>query len=98
MEDYHRTLIPEAERRIERHKALRVLLILGAEFEGMTPAAMWADAKLGLRYWADFGRVAVVTDVDWVEKAVRLFAPLFHHPVRVFPNSALDAAERWIVQ
>jgi len=30
-----------------------------------------------LAHWGDFGRMAVVTDVDWTANAVRLFAPLF---------------------
>jgi hypothetical protein len=29
---------------------------------------------------------------------VRLFAPLFHHPVRAFANAELDEARRWIMQ
>ncbi len=64
----------------------------------MAPGAIWADTKLGLRHWGDFGRMAVVTDTKWIVNAVRLFAPLFHHPVRVFPNEHLEDAKRWIVQ
>jgi SpoIIAA-like len=97
-EDYRDTLIPEALRRIKQHGSLRLLCYLGPEFEGITPGAIWADTKLGLTHWGDFGRMAVVTDVEWIADAVRLFAPLFHHPVRVFPNTAFDAARTWIVQ
>jgi len=97
-EDYRDTLIPEALRRIKQHGSLRLLCYLGPEFEGMTPGAIWADTKLGLTHWGDFGRMAVVTDVEWIADAVRLFAPLFHHPIRVFSNADLDAARTWIVQ
>jgi stage II sporulation SpoAA-like protein len=95
-QDYRDTLIPEALRRIERHRSLRVLYYLGPRFEGMTSSALWADMKLGVRHWGDFGRMAIVTDVDWIMRAVKLFAPLFHHPVRVFSNSELQKAKVWI--
>jgi hypothetical protein len=95
-DDYRKTLVPEVLRHVERHRSLRLLLWLGTAVEGMTPGAMWEDTKLGLRHWGDFGRIAVVTDIDWIGNAVRLFAPLFHHPVRLFPNRELDEAKRWI--
>ena len=97
-EDYRDTLIPEALRRIKQHGSLRMLCYLGPEFEGMTPGAIWADTKLGVQHWGDFGRLAVVTDVEWITNAVRLFAPFFHHPVRAFSNVDLDEARRWILQ
>jgi hypothetical protein len=96
--DYRETLVPEALRRIELHRALRLLYQLGPEFEGMTAGAMWADATLGLAHWGDFGRIAVVTDVAWIANAARLFAPFLRPPLRVFGNAALDEARRWIVQ
>jgi SpoIIAA-like len=97
-EDYRDTLTPEALRRIERHGSLRLFCQLGPEFEGVTAGALWADTKLGLRHWGDFGRMAVVTDVGWIADAVRLFAPFFHHPARVFANADLAQAERWIAE
>ena len=97
-EDYRDTLIPEARRRIQQHGSLRLLFYLGPGFEGMTPGAIWADTKFGLTHWSDFARMAVVTDVEWMADAVRLFAPMFHHPVRVFPNADFDAARAWIEQ
>ncbi len=95
-QDYRDTLIPEALRRIKRHGSLRLPCYLGPEFEGVTPGAIWADTKLGLAHWGDFGRMAVVTDIEWIANAVRLFAPLFHHPVRVFPNDHFEDAKRRI--
>ncbi len=97
-EDYRDTLIPEALRRIKQHGSLRLYCELGPQFEGMTPGAVWADTKLGLTHWGDFGRMAVVTDVHWIADAVRLFAPLFHHPVRAFPNAESEAARTWITE
>jgi len=96
--DYRETLIPEVERRVERHGSLRMLFQLGPQFDGVTPGAMWSDATLGIRHWSDFGRIAVVTDSDWIVNAVRLFAPFFRHAVKVYPNSRIEEARGWILQ
>jgi hypothetical protein len=75
-----------------------LLCFLGPEFEGMTPGAVWADTTLDLAHWGDFGRMAAVTDVEWITNAVRLFAPLFHHPVCAFAPAEFDAARNWKLQ
>jgi uncharacterized protein (TIGR02246 family) len=57
---------------------------------------MWDDARLGLMNIGRFSGVAVVSDVDWVRRAARLFAPLMPMPVRVFNDADIDEARRWI--
>jgi hypothetical protein len=96
-EDYRDVLIPEANRLIEKHGTIRLFCRLGPEFEGLTAGAAWADLKLGVSRWNQIGRMAVVTDVTWIKDAILLFAPIFHHPVRAFPNAELQAASDWIV-
>ena len=97
-EDYRNILIPEANRRIEKHKTIRLLCILGTRFEGLTPGAAWSDLKFGVSRWNQFGRLAVVTDAVWIRDAILLFAPIYHHPVRVFPNSEVEVAKAWILE
>ena len=107
-EDYRDVLIPEANRRIGKHGTIRLFCHLGPEFAGLTAGAAWSDLKLGISRWNQIDRIAVVTDVEWIADALRLFAPIFHHainilrwgehrPVRSFPNSELRAASDWIV-
>jgi SpoIIAA-like len=97
-EDYKSVLIPAALAKIGRHKSLRILCILGPGFTGMSAGAMWQDTKLGIGHWGDWGRMAVVTDIRWIQDGVRMFAPLFHHPLRVFDNKEVDAAKAWIAE
>ena len=59
---------------------------------------MWEDTKLGIGHWGDWGRMTVVTDTKWIQDAVKMFAPLFHHPLRVFDNKDFETAKAWIVQ
>jgi hypothetical protein len=96
-EDYRSVLVPAALAKIRQHGHLRMLAVLGPSFETITAGAMWEDAKLGFGHLSNFSRVAVVTDIPWIRDSVRLFAPLFRNPVRVFSNADRVAAEAWIV-
>jgi hypothetical protein len=95
-EDYRTVMVPQMLEKMSRHKSLKLFYHLGGGFAGMSPGALWQDAKLGLGHWSGWGRLAVVTDTGWIADAVRLFGPLFHHPVRAFPDAEFDAARRWL--
>jgi hypothetical protein len=94
--DYETVLSPLIRERIARQGKVKLLYILGQEFEGVSAGAALDDAGLGLMHLGDFARIAVVTDVAWIRWGVRLFSPLFRCPVRVFGNADLDTAGSWI--
>ncbi len=94
--DYRDVLIPEADARIGRHGAVRILYLLGPGYDGLDPAAAWSDLKFGVSRWSKFGRIGLVTDVAWIKDAARLLAPFFHHAFRVFRVAELDEASAWI--
>ncbi|RMH41176.1 MAG: STAS/SEC14 domain-containing protein [Alphaproteobacteria bacterium] len=95
-EDYEKVLVPLVESRIREEGRIKFLYVLGDEFEGITAGAAWEDMELGLLHLGDFARMAVVTDVEWIRLAVKLFAPLVRGEVRLFRTSELEAAKAWI--
>ncbi len=95
-EEYQAVLEPAAKAKLKKMDFVRLLAVFDKNFEAMTAGAMWEDSKLGFLHWSHFGRIAVVTDVHWLENSVRLFAPFFHHPVKVFPTRDMAAAKSWI--
>ncbi len=97
-EAYEKTLIPLVEERIEREGKVKLLYVIGEDFKGFTAGAAWDDARLGLLHLADFARIAVVTDVEWIRLGVKLFAPLLRGRVRLFSLSELEEAKRWICE
>ncbi len=97
-EDYRKVLIPATNEKLKKYKSMRLFYQLGDRFTGFTAGAMWQDTKLGLSRWSHWGRIAMVTDVHWIAQAMRLLAPLFHHPVRVFSNAEFESAKRWIAE
>lgn len=78
---------------------LRLVFSL-TDFHGLEPGAWAEDAKTGLRTWvrdhSSWKRFALVTDVEWVAKAMRAFAWMAPGEVRIFGLEELDEAKRWV--
>ena len=94
--DYESVLIPAVEEMLTRQKSIRFMYHLGKEFEGFDAKAVWDDARVGLQHLTVWERVAVVTDVGWLRAAVKAFAFVMPGQVKVFGNSELETARRWL--
>jgi len=94
--DYKTVIIPAVEARLSKQTKVRFLYHLGPEFAGFDAAAMWEDAKIGFKHLASWEKIAVVTDVDWIRAAMKLFGFMLPGHVRVFHNGELSAARHWL--
>ncbi len=95
-DDYESVIIPAVEAMFCRHPKVRFLYHLGEDFTGFEAAAMWDDAKLGLKHFSGWERMAVVSDVDWIRGAIRVFGLAIPGHVRVFHNREITEATEWI--
>ena len=70
------------------------------DLDDLEPGAMWEDAKLGVdmgvRHRGDWVRSAIVTDIDWMVRATKMFAWMIPGEARVFPVAQLEEAKRWV--
>lgn len=94
--DYDNVLTPAIDRAIEKFDRVKLLAQIGPDFRSYSLDAIWDDTKLGLRHWNGFERVAVVTDVGWIEMGVKAMAFMMPCPVRLFSSGGLDDAKRWL--
>ena len=94
--DYEEVLIPKFEELKRKHGGVKLLYWCGEEFKGFSAGAMWDDARFGMTHLGDFGKVAVVSDVEWVRQSVKIFAPFMGAPVKIFHNSEIEDAKSWI--
>ncbi|MCO8121124.1 STAS/SEC14 domain-containing protein [Stieleria sp. TO1_6] len=94
--DYESVLTPAIDQAILEHDQIKLLCQFGTEFEGYSLAAAWDDAKLGLRHWSGFERVAVVTDLRWIRTCVGAMGVLVRCPVELFGDDQVDEAKRWL--
>jgi hypothetical protein len=78
---------------------LRLLFVL-TDFDGLEHGAWIEDAKTGLRTWfrehSAWKRFALVTDVEWVAKSMRLFAWMAPGEVLVCGLEELERAKGWV--
>jgi len=71
---------------------------LGQNFTGFTSDAMWDDARVGIWHLTAFEKVAVVSDVDWIIDAVKIFKFVIPCPVKTFRNEEFPEAKAWIIE
>ena len=97
-DEYREVLEPALREGIETGE-LRLLFVL-TDFDGLEAAAVPEDVKTGLSAWlghhSAWKRFALVTDVDWVAKAMRMFAWMTPGEVMIFDLGELDEASAWV--
>ncbi len=94
--DYGSLIIPAVEAMFSRQGKVRFLYHLGEDFLGIEAAAAWDDARLGLKHLTGWEKIALVSDVDWIRWAVKIFGLAIPGHVRVFHNHDLAEAKRLI--
>ena len=98
-EDYREVLAPELRAAMESGQGLRTLYLM-EDLDELEPGAMWEDAKLGfdmgVRHRGEWVRSAIVTDIEWMVRATKMFAWMIPGESRVFPVAELDEAKRWV--
>jgi SpoIIAA-like len=98
-EDYRDVLVPLLRRALDAGGGLRTLYLI-EDLDEIESGALWADAKLGfdlgVRHHGAWVRSAIVTDLDWMARATRLFAWMIPGEARVFETAALESAKQWV--
>lgn len=78
---------------------LRLLFELD-DFDGLGEGAWVEDAKTGAKAWIQdrraWTRFAVVTDLEWILKAMKAFAWMAPGEVKTFPLAEGAAARDWV--
>jgi hypothetical protein len=97
-EDYANVIVPAVEAAIAQHGKVRLVYVLGHEFDEYEGEAVWEDLKLGVREPTSFERIAVVTDARWAAPAIKVFSVLWPGQARAFPLAELEGAKRWAAE
>ena len=97
-EDYEDVIVPVINKAIAEHGKVRLVYVLGPEFDDYEGGAVWEDLKLGVRHPASFERIAIVTNARWAGPAIKIFSVLWPGQARVFQLSELESAKRWAAE
>ncbi|MBF9034055.1 STAS/SEC14 domain-containing protein [Rhodobacterales bacterium HKCCE2091] len=93
--DYREVLIPAFEAAEAEYDHVRMLVVFDG-FEGYEPGAMLEDARLGLKHWNGFDRVAVVSEPGWITRLIAAFSVVMPCPVMTFGPGEETEARRWL--
>ena len=97
--EYEEVLLPPVREAIASGEEIRMLAVIN-DFQGLEPGALLDDlkaaAKLGFGQRSSWSRFAVVTDTDWVQRAIALFGWLVPGEIRVFTTARRADAEAWL--
>ncbi|MEO8772629.1 MAG: STAS/SEC14 domain-containing protein [Ferruginibacter sp.] len=96
--DYENVLMPAVSEKLKANKKIRLLYYLGPGFTGFSLKAMVDDAKVGMKNFSAWDRVAFVSDHQLINIFAKFFGHMLPGEVRVFNNSGLDEAKKWIAE
>jgi hypothetical protein len=96
-EDYDTVLIPAMKDKLQKYKKIRILYQLNNDFVHYALDAYLEDAKVTW-HTLSFEKVAVVSDVHWINDSVNLYKFIIPVPVKVFSNNELDKAKVWVIE
>ena len=95
-EDYE-LFVPQLEGLFKGNDKIRFLIEL-EEFKGLTPGALWEEAKFSFKHFSDIDRLAV-TGENKIEKIITEIAtPFTKAEVRFFHTSKTDEAKKWLYE
>ena len=95
-DDYRDVLVPAVSAALERGD-VRLLYVLGDDFESYAPGAVWADTRLWAGHLKGWKRIAIVSDADWLEHSVKAFGWMMPGKVKVFETDDVRDAKVWLV-
>ena len=71
-------------------------LVVVPEFSGMSGGALWEDLKVGAGHLRAWQRIALVTDIHWMDQMTTLFGTMAPGQIKRFPLARRDQAIAWL--
>jgi len=97
-DDYRDVLLPPMKAQVEAGE-VRLVYAIGPGFEKFEAGALVQDSKVGLTLGIGhihaWKKCAIVTDTEWVVKAIHAFGFMSPGEVATYPLDQLDAAAEW---
>lgn len=93
--DYEEVLIPRVKEILETHKKVKCFIHF-TEGSTYSVGAMATDAMFGFRHLLSWDKVAIVSDIEWIHKAMRFILPIMPFKIKLFAEQEYDEAKTWL--
>lgn len=97
-EDIETVLIPAIDKLVDKTDKIHYLLHLDTDLLKWDIGAWYADAKIGLKYFTKWTKIAVVTDKASVRKFTDAFGFVVPGDARGFSVAEMELAKQWVSQ
>jgi hypothetical protein len=101
-DEYRELLLKPIHDVLDRGEKLNLVFEFADDFHGLDLGGLWEDVKaagtIGLGHRSSWGRMALVTDKDWIRHGVSGFGWLSPGELRVFEPGERDAAVAWVAE
>ena len=94
--DHRMVLEPTIGSALAEGGRVRLLYVAGDDFAGYDAGMPLDEAVFGSRHFADFEKIAVVSDACPLRRAVRALDGLMPAELRVFRQGEVAAAKLWL--
>jgi hypothetical protein len=95
-EDYKTSLVPELEKASKELGAINFLMVFETDLGNFTSGAWLQDAKVSLKHFAKWNKIAIVSDQKIVEKFAYVFNYISPADAKGFPVSDIELAKAWV--
>ncbi len=89
-DDFEDVFVPAVEQAQQKHEKIRLLYQMDSE-----PSP---DSKVGLKQFAQFERIALVSDSESVASRIKTFGFMIPCKIQVFSIAELEKARAWIAE
>lgn len=97
-DDLETVLIPAMDKLVERSGAIHYLLVLDTDVKNWDFGAWVSDAKMGLKYFTKWHKIAVVTEQEGVRTFTSGFSAVVPGEARSYTHAQLQEATDWVVE
>jgi hypothetical protein len=95
-DDYEQTLVPVIERVAKEFGELNFIMVFETDISNFTYGAWMQDAKMSLKQFAKWNKIAIVSDQKIVEKISHIFNFISPAEAKGFPVSDIELAKAWV--
>lgn len=95
-DDYREIFVPAVERASKEFGEINLLMVFETQLSNFTPGAWLQDAKMSLKQFGKWNKIAVVSDEKIVEKVAHVFSFISPAVSKGFTIAELDQAKMWV--
>ena len=70
--------------------------MFGFEFKDFDVDAAWSDTLLGINKLSNIEKLAVVSNLKWIEKSIKIFSIFIPCPVHFYNEQKFLEAKTWV--